>query len=75
MDYRFTAALIIMLVLLAIFGNPNKAHSRNEYLNDGSSRCGEVDVSVSNRDYYYDNYDNSWNESNSQELTLRFRKN
>ena len=74
MDYRFTAALIIMLVLLAIFGNPNKAHSRNEYLNDGSSRCGEVDVSVSNRDYYYDNYDNSWNESNSQELRLTFRK-
>ena len=74
MDYRFTAALIIMLVLLAIFGNPNKAHSRNEYLNDGSSRCGEVDVSVSNRDYEYDNYDRSWNESNSQELRLTFRK-
>ena len=74
MDYRFTAVLIIMLVLLAIFGNPNKAHSRNEYLNDGSSRCGEVDVSVSGRQYDYDNYDSSWNESNSQELRLTFRK-
>jgi len=74
MDYRFTAVLIIMLVLLAIFGNPNKAHSRNEYLNDGNTRCGEVDVSVSNRDYEYDNYDRSWNESNSQELRLTFRK-
>jgi hypothetical protein len=31
-------------------------------------------LSVSNRDYDYDNYDNSWNESNSQELRLTFRK-
>ena len=30
MDYRFTAILIIMLTLLALFGGP--AHSRNEYL-------------------------------------------
>ena len=74
MDYRFTAILIILICLLTYFGNPNKANGRNEYLNDGSARCGEVDVSVSNRDYDYDNYDNSWNESNSQELRLTFRK-
>ena len=42
------------------------AEARNEYLNDGNTRCGEVDVSVSNRDYEYDNYDRSWNENNSQ---------
>ena len=72
MDYRFTAILILMLTALAFCATP--AYPRNEYLNDGNARCGEVDVSVSNRDYDYDNYDNSWNESNSQELRLSFRK-
>ena len=72
MDYRFTAILILMLTALAFCATP--AYPRNEYLNDGSARCGEVDVSVSNRDYDYDNYDNSWNESNSQEVRLTFRK-
>ena len=57
---------------MALFMEP--AYPRNEYLNDGSTRCGEVDVSVSNRDYEYDNYDRSWNESNSQELRLTYRK-
>jgi|TARA_Y100001938_G_scaffold306_1_gene453 hypothetical protein len=72
MNYYFTGTLIILLTLLAFCVTP--AYPRNEYLNDGSSRCGEVDVSVSNRDYEYDNYDRSWNESNSQELRLTFRK-
>ena len=72
MNYYFTGILIILLTLLAFCVNP--AYPRNEYLNDGSTRCGEVDVSVSNRDYDYDNYDNSWNESNSQEVRLSFRK-
>ena len=72
MNYYFTGILIILLTLLAFCVNP--AYPRNEYLNDGSTRCGEVDVSVSNRDYEYDNYDRSWNESNSQELRLSFRK-
>ena len=72
MDYRFTAILILMLTALAFCATP--AYPRNEYLNDGNTRCGEVDVSVSNRDYEYDNYDRSWNESNSQELRLTFRK-
>ena len=72
MNYKFTAILILMLVALVFFADP--AYPRNEYLNDGSARCGEVDVSVSNRDYEYDNYDRSWNESNSQELRLTYRK-
>ena len=72
MNYRFTAILILMLTALAFCADP--AYPRNEYLNAGSARCGEVDVSVSNRDYDYDNYDNSWNESNSQEVRLSFRK-
>ena len=74
MDYRFTAILIIMLTLLAFCAGP--ACPRNEYLNSypNEGRNGEVDVSVSNRDYEYDNYDRSWNESNSQEVRLTFRK-
>ena len=72
MNYYFTGTLIILLTLLAFCVTP--AYPRNEYLNDGNTRCGEVDLSVSNRDYEYDNYDRSWNESNSQELRLTFRK-
>ena len=72
MDYRFTAILILMLTALAFCATP--AYPRNEYLNDGNTRCGEVDLSVSGRQYDYDNYDSSWNESNSQELRLTFRK-
>ena len=57
MNYKFTAILIALLFFMALFMEP--AYPRNEYLNDGIARCGEVDVSVSNRDYDYDNYDNS----------------
>ena len=32
MDYRFTALLIVMLTLLALFAEP--AYPRNEYLNE-----------------------------------------
>ena len=74
MNYKFTAILIALLCFMALFMEP--AYPRNEYLNSYPNECrtGEVDVSVSNRDYDYDNYDNSWNESNSQELRLTFRK-
>ena len=72
MNYKFTAILIALLCFMALFMEP--AYPRNEYLNDGNTRCGEVDVSVSNRDYEYNNYDRSWNESNSQELRFTYRK-
>ena len=39
MDYRFTAILIIMITLLALFAKP--AHPKNEYLNEYGARCGE----------------------------------
>ena len=60
----------LFLFVLSTFA----VEARNEYLNDGNTRCGEVDLSVSGRQYDYDNYDSSWNESNSQELRLTFRK-
>ena len=74
MNYYFTGILIVLITLLALCAGP--AYPRNEYLNSYPNECrtGEVDLSVSGRQYDYDNYDSSWNESNSQELRLTFRK-
>ena len=74
MNYYFTGILIVMLTLLALCAGP--AYPRNEYLNSYPNECrtGEVDVSVSRRDYDYNNYDNSWNGSESEEVRLTFRK-
>jgi hypothetical protein len=81
MDYRFTAILIILICLLTYFGNPNKAHGRNEYLNDGTNTCstGSFDVSVEQReeDYNYNHYDPSNNYSSprdNQSIRLTWRK-
>ena len=51
MDYRFTAILIVLLCLMTIFLKP--AHSRNDYLNNGTNTCstGDVSVSIEQRDY------------------------
>ena len=71
MNYKFTAILIILICLLTYFGNPNKAHGRNEYLNN-SDRCGEIDLSVEQRDTDY-NYSDS-NTHENQNFRLTFRK-
>ena len=79
MDYRFTAILIIMLTLLALFGGP--AHSRNDYLNNGTNTCstGDLSVSVEQReeDYNYNHYDptNNYNSPrDNQSISLTWRK-
>ena len=74
MNYYFTGTLIILLTLLAFCAGP--AYPRNEYLNSYPNECrtGEIDLSISGRQYDYDNYDSSWNESNSQDVRLTFRK-
>jgi len=72
MNYKFTAILIALLCFMALFMDP--AYPRNEYLNDGNTRCGEVDVSVSNRDYDYNDYNSSYSNSDTQEFRLSFRK-
>ena len=69
MDYRFTAILIIMLTLLALFGGP--AHSKNEYLNEYGARCGDLEVRTERRDTDY-NYSTSSNEQ--QFLSFTYRK-
>ena len=50
MNYYFTGIIILMLTALAFCATP--AYPRNEYLNN-SDRCGEIDVSVEQRDSEY----------------------
>ena len=69
MNYRFTALLIVMITLLALFGGP--AHSKNEYLNEYGARCGDLEVRTERRDTDY-NYSTSSNEQ--QFLSLTYRK-
>tara|TARA_B110000971_G_scaffold169329_1_gene173809 strand:+ start:169 stop:597 length:429 start_codon:yes stop_codon:yes gene_type:complete len=53
-----------------------KAEARNDYLNDGASRCGEVDLTITGRQDDYNQNDSSFNDNNrnSEELRLTFRK-
>ena len=60
-----------MLCLLALFADP--AYPRNEYLNN-SDRCGEIDVSVEQRDSEYRPYDNSWSNRDDNSIRLTYRK-
>mgnify|MGYP003144415665 FL=1 len=78
MNYKFTAILIIMLTLLALFGGP--AHSRNEYLNNGTNTCstGDLSLSVEQRDsensYRHFNADNNYTSpSDDRSLRLTWR--
>jgi len=78
MDYRFTAILIVMMTLLALFGGP--AHSRNEYLNNGTNTCSTGDLSVSveqrdseNRYRHYDSTNNYNSPSDDKSIRLTWR--
>ena len=68
MDYRFTALLIFMITLLALFGGP--AHSKNEYLQN-SRECGSVDFRVEQRDQDYNYSTSSTNEQSNYSMTFR----
>ena len=78
MDYRFTALLIVMFIILTVFAKP--AYPKNEYLTNGTNSCrtGEVDVRVEteNRDNDYrhnsssNNYDNN-NDNDRLSVTYR----
>ena len=74
MDYRFTAILIIMLTLLALFGGP--AHSKNEYLNEYGSRCGDMEFRVEQRDENQDyrGQSSSDYERDNQNFSITYRK-
>jgi hypothetical protein len=80
MDYRFTALLFLMLVIMAIFGGP--AYPKNEYLDlrtDNHCRTGEIEASISQEDDQYsrDHYSNSSNYTdteNDRRLTFTYRR-
>ena len=77
MNYRFTALLIVMITLLALFGGP--AHSKNEYLQNDGGQCvyGSMEAAITKVETEHDyripstsDYDND-----RHELRLSFRKN
>ena len=77
MDYRFTAILIIMITLLALFGGP--AYPRNEYLNEYGARCGDFETRIEkedrNNDYrHYSNNNNYDSDSENYRLSFTYRK-
>ena len=77
MDYRFTALLIVMLTLLALFAEP--AYPRNEYLNEYGARCGDFEtrVEAEDRNYDYRHYSDSNNydgDSDNYRLSFTYRK-
>ena len=77
MNYKFTAILIVMMTLLALFGGP--AHSRNEYLNEYGARCGDFETRIEkeDRNYDYRHYSDSNNydgDSENYRLSLTYRK-
>ena len=73
MDYRFTAILILMLTALAFCATP--AYPRNEYLNDGNTRCGEFETRIEAEDRAT-NYQGSSSDydSDNYRLTFSYRK-
>ena len=78
MDYRFTALLIVMITMLALFGGP--AYPKNEYLTNGTNSCrtGEVDVRVEtenrDNDYRHNSSSNNYNSDNDNDrLSVTYR--
>jgi len=78
MNYYFTGALVILFVLLC-FMEP--AHSRNEYLNNGTNTCstGDLSVSLEQRDsesrYRHFNPENNSNSPHDDKsIRLTYRK-
>ena len=78
MNYYFTGVLIVLMTLLAFCVKP--AHSRNEYLNDGTNTCstGDVSVSIEQREYenryrHYDPTNNYSSPSDDRSLRLTYR--
>ena len=73
MNYKFTAILIALLCLMALFMEP--AYPRNEYLNDGNARCGEFEtrIEAEDRETEY-TYGDSDYESDNYRLSFTYRK-
>ena len=73
MNYKFTAILIALLFFMALFIDP--AYPRNEYLNDGNTRCGEFETRIEAEDRETDyTYGDSDYESDNYRLSFTYRK-
>ena len=73
MNYKFTAILIALLLFMALFMDP--AYPRNEYLNDGNTRCGEFETRIEAEDRETDyTYGDSDYESDNYRLSFTYRK-
>ena len=77
MNYYFTGALVVLFVLLCFI---KPAHSRNEYLNNGTNTCntGDVSISIEQREYEsryrHFNHDNNYNNpSDDKSVRLTYR--
>ena len=77
MNYYFTGALVVLFVLLC-FVKP--AHSRNEYLNNGTNTCntGDVSISIEQREYesryrHFNPSNNYNNPSDDKSVRLTYR--
>ena len=77
MNYYFTGVLVILFVLLCFI---KPAHSRNDYLNNGTNTCstGDISLSVEQRDsensYRHFNPDNNYTSpSDDRSLRLTWR--
>ena len=78
MDYRFTALLITMFIILTVFAKP--AYPRNDYLTNGTNSCrtGEVDVRVQtenrDNDYRHNSFTNNYDSnSDNDSLSVTYR--
>ena len=78
MDYRFTALLITMFIILTVFAKP--AYPRNEYLTNGTNSCrtGEVDVRMQtenrDNDYRHNSFTNNYDSSSDNDsLSVTYR--
>ena len=78
MDYRFTALLIVMFIILTVFAKP--AYPKNEYLTNGTNSCrtGEVDVRVEtenrDNDYRHNSSSNDYDNNNDNDrLSVTYR--
>jgi len=78
MNYYFTGVLVILFVLLCFI---KPAHSRNDYLNNGTNTCstGDLSLSVEQRDYenryrHYDPTNNYNSPSDDRSVRLTYRK-
>ena len=78
MDYRFTALIIVMFIILTVFAKP--AYPKNEYLTNGTNSCrtGEVDVRIEtenrDNDYRHNSFSNNYdNNSDNDRLSVTYR--